>query len=105
MGTTRENHHDHLDYDCLCLCRVPHLEETDAHRIDAVDTVDSQREDQHAAEEVVEVAGSCIDWQPSRLFVKGRSDSQLKGVTIQADNEVSVRLRDQEKSFPAIART
>jgi hypothetical protein len=78
MEMTRENHLDHLDYECLCLCRVHHLEKTDVHRIDAADTADSQREDQHAAEEVVEVAGSCIDWQPSRLFVMVRSDFQLK---------------------------
>ena len=78
MKTTRENHLDHLDYDCLFLCRVPHREKTDAHRTDVAGTADNQREDQHAAEEAVEVEGSCIDWQPSRLFVKGRSNFQLK---------------------------
>jgi hypothetical protein len=77
METTRENHLDHLDYDCLCLCHVPHREKTDARHIDAADTADNQREDQHAAEEVVEAAGSCIDWQPSCLIVRGRSDFQL----------------------------
>jgi hypothetical protein len=78
---------------------------TDVHRIDAADTADNQREDQHAAEEAVEVADSCIDWQPSRLVLLGVDLTfSLKGVTIQADNKVSVRLRGQEKSLPSYCK-
>ena len=62
METTRENHLDHLDYDCLFPCHVPHLERTDARHIAAADTADSQREGQHVAEEEEAAAGSCIDW-------------------------------------------